>query len=84
MYCIIYNKLDICYHLTWRLALLGDGSDWLAQYQDNVGYWLMAPVSWSPSVWSVPLGDTLCPSPVLLYRGIRTHRFESWSVKSNQ
>ena len=32
-------KIDTCRFLSWRSALIGQGKDLLAQYQDNVTEW---------------------------------------------
>ena len=50
-------KIDTCRYLaslvlnlTWCLALLGYGKDWLAQYHDNVTEWEIASWCWQPGV----------------------------------
>ena len=42
-------KIDICRFLTWCLALLRYGKDWLAQCQDNMTEWDITSWCWWPS-----------------------------------
>ena len=59
-------KLDTCRFRAWRLALIGQGRDWLAQCQDNVNGWCKLP---GPSVgqhYKVAISIPTCLSDSLL------------------
>ena len=47
-------QIYTCFYPAYHLALLGEGEDWLAQYQDNVTEWKIRPLYWQSGL---PVGQ---------------------------